>query len=231
MKYLITFCSLLCFSLSFAQFSTNTILVGGNLSLSSRTSDWESTNLSDPSFNTETERSQFNFTIQPSIGTFISETLMLGTSIGYTRYDIKSTSVGENVIGGESVSRNITNEYSFSPFIRKYSKLSDKLYFTSQFRYSVGVGKRINGEDKDRKQNTFSTGARITPGLSFFMNEKWALTASIGSIFLTHTSIKDGKDNNSNNRDKTSSTVFGASAAANTFSTGLQFFINRGTTD
>jgi hypothetical protein len=71
---------------------------------------------------------------------------------------------------------------TLAPFIRYYVFASnDKFAFYAEASAGVGFSKRkAYNSDEDVKGSSFN--ARISPGFSYFFNEKWALDLQLNGI-------------------------------------------------
>ncbi|WP_436514924.1 hypothetical protein [Ekhidna sp. To15] len=71
-------------------------------------------------------------------------------------------------------------------FHQKFYELSEKFYFTPRLEFILGFGKSTffdpsgGGNDTDVDNSEMLIG--FLPALQYFINEKWAITALIGSI-------------------------------------------------
>lgn len=145
-------------------------------------------------------------TISPQIGFFISETTLFGIGLTYeysmndqqTNY---SRSYYSNPYNYSSSTFDKDNLILINPYLTKYCKIMDKLYFTATINFLAGIGKEkshqtsqydyedseynINGYD-ELESNIFELRINATPGVTYFISDKWALCGSIGQIYYKH---------------------------------------------
>lgn len=223
MKKLIVVLIALIPSLSSAQISKGAQLLEGNFSLTSSKSDDEfSTNYAQDS-----KQQNTFFAARPRFGFFLNETFLLGFGLSYEfrkiTYETEYT-FGQPIIYTSVQKRNM---YFFNPYVQKYINLSDKLYLTLSGNLKIGLGDssyEVNSNKTETEALEFEVS--IAPGLTYFVSNKWALTANFGSLYYDHykeTLTTDvGVDEDPVNVDKN----FGASFQFNTFSIGFQYYLN-----
>jgi hypothetical protein len=124
--------------------------------------------------------------IEPSFGYFISEKTAVGIFAGYNRYHSHS----ENAYNG-SVWETKDRTASMGLFAQQYFPLTENFLFTitGQIRFSRTWNETVYEEgtysDED-KLNSYSLGATVRPGFTFFPSQRWAFEASIGSLRYTY---------------------------------------------
>jgi hypothetical protein len=117
------------------------------------------------------------------------------------------------------------NIYSVSLGFEKFLKLNERLFFVSLWSGSFGLGKGFSewSDDLNSKVENdltnFSVG--VSPRLQYFIDNKWAVTGSIGSFNLTRRISK-----NKGSSDKIKETQFNSGFGLNTFGLGIRLYLN-----
>jgi hypothetical protein len=170
---LVLFASFITLSLS-AQTSSGNMMIGGNLSFSSR--GLES--------NSDYQDSEINFS--PSFGYFVSDNFAVGASL----------SLGSGT-EDDGDTKTVRSSFGFGPFARYYKFTSNEnfaFFGQAQFLYSSGRVDDTPGGETRSQAITFS----IAPGFSYFFTEHWALDLSItGLVIQSYDPNKDTPDNKS----------------------------------
>ena len=145
-----------------------------------------------------------SFTFNPTAGYFLQDNLALGAEL--------LISTGKN---GDTK----TSAFAFGPFARYYMYTSnDKFAFYAQGGLRFGSEKEeLDGAD-EVKGSTFQF--YVSPGFSYFFNEKWALELQLRGI--RYASEDPNKDSDFDD-DKSSSFDFGTSSLNP--SLGFRYFI------
>ena len=65
----------------------------------------------------------------------------------------------------------------------------------------------------------------ISPGLTYFLNDKWALNANIGELFYSHTKETPDDYKGGSEKPKNIEKNYGLSLKFNTFSIGIQYYL------
>ncbi|NDK55354.1 outer membrane beta-barrel protein [Pontibacter fetidus] len=200
---------------AFAQTTQRSIVVSGTLGINRSQDEIESN--SDPRTNTIT-----SFALKPSIGYMVSDRLELGMNIGL------NYSKTELVIGKESykfTSESVSTSVEFSPFVRKYFMLSEKLAFTgtASAGFSLGNNKTENNFNSTKTESTRNcVFASIVPGITFFPTEKIGLSTYFGSLGYTKVTFKPKEGSY-----KEVQSDFGLNLSSSTFGIGFSYYINR----
>lgn len=208
---------------AFSQLTKGALLLEGSGSLGFSKSDDE--------YGTSqtSENKSFQFSLRPSLGIMLSEKWMLGAGIGYNY----RSSFSENDINSiAQTSDRITNTFLLTTFLRRYAHLTDKLYFTATLNASGGLGKSKDVTDYEgidpetSKYDTYEAGVSVVPGLTYFVTNKWAITGSIGQVYVNF----DWRESqNEDEKSKHFATNGGLNFSLNTFSIGVQYFLRNGT--
>ncbi|PKB42935.1 outer membrane protein with beta-barrel domain [Cellulophaga sp. RHA19] len=152
--------------------------IGGGLNIgSSRTENFQ-VNQDD---NTYSKGFSFGFT--PKIGYTIANDLTVGLGIGmdYAKSE-------ENYNDEESTNKSLG--YIINPFIRKNFGAGKNLslFLQAEGRYSLYERKDSNSDSYEDPQKKIFIGLR--PGLNYFLSNKIALEATIGSLGYNYSSYK-----------------------------------------
>ena len=115
--------------------------------------------------------------LNPKFGFFASESLVLGIGMSY-RLEKRSleyqSSSNNNTWTGERDDK----EYLFqlNPYLTKYSKLGEKIYFTSTINLYAGLGKsRSVNENFEKETSICELQISARPGITYFISDNWAL--------------------------------------------------------
>lgn len=217
-RLLITSFAILTILTSHAQLSVGTRLIEGTFSAggNSRTDE----------FNLFGGINDFEFrnnflTVAPRIGWFTGNNTIAGLGFNYQHNTNKNFNGG-----GQPPFITRRNLYSLNFFYTKYNPLVDKLYLTTTVNFLVGLGNE-NGEfnNEEQESNLFQAALNVVPGLTYFISEKWALQATIGQLFYQYQQSKWKID--IPDEPKNTSSNYGLSFSANTFTVGFQYFLAR----
>ena len=147
------------------------MLVGGNLNLSGRT---YSGSLRDSE--------NFNFSIRPNFGGFVSNSVAMGAVFSYNYYNNKSESELS-----QSNSHNVRNEFGFAYFLRYYKffgkKFSILLAVTAGGSRGVEDYSYVTNSSDIRSKNIIQTASvSFRPGIVYFISPKFGVETSFGNI-------------------------------------------------
>lgn len=121
-----------------------------------------------------------NFSIAPSFGKFLSEKYLFTSGLNY-RY---SDSYYESPIS-ESVSA-ISNELGLRFGITRFYPIVDKLYFTLGAYVGASIESRENlSYGTKSKRNYTNATFGVSPGLTYFLNNRWMINSSMGAFTYT----------------------------------------------
>lgn len=182
-------------NLTSAQLSKGNWLFEGNMG-NIYFGNTDSKNVSE-TFESESTSKNFSFDIYPRAGYFITNNLVLGSTLGFgfSSGDSESTNLA-NIKTSES--KYSSSYISLSPFIRYYFPGKDKLRFYGQIGSGLDYtfsnkseGKSYNGTtgilnssysyDYPKKYNTFFANGLI--GLNYFVSNSTAINSSIGYYY------------------------------------------------
>ncbi|MBS2101014.1 outer membrane beta-barrel protein [Carboxylicivirga linearis] len=187
-----------------AQINESLYVLEGNLSYSSNSS------LTWIDYIAENVESKTNtFRIQPKFGRFINETSLLGIGLAYQNTKMK-------VLDDQEAN---SNSFSINPYFSHYYKISENFYFTSNITLSFGFGKETDFNDNEFNSSTIGISGQ--PGISYFLNNHWALKTTFGKIYYSNTKTETYTGENKN---KDSSDDFGINLSMDSFSFGASYF-------
>ncbi|MEO1054388.1 MAG: hypothetical protein AAFX87_27365, partial [Bacteroidota bacterium] len=211
---LITIFSLVILTNLNAQIQKGAILTGGSFSFNG---DRNTEEFSPFGSIVNDELKNSFIAIRPQIGFFTNESTLIGIGLAYERssFEILNTS-------GGTTSTDFTrkeNAFFINPYFAKYSKLTDQLYFTTFFDFMAGLGTEKLGENDEIENDVFELRFSVSPGLTYFVSEKWALRAQIGQLFYEWRRVEISPDNGDRvNKDNS----YGLNFNLNTFTIGFQ---------
>jgi hypothetical protein len=167
-KYLLIFSSLLFIvTASEAQFSKGSILLGGQLSFSTSSADYN------PNPNPNANTSVGNFNV--SVGKAIHENAVFGLEVSYGYYNYGT---------GSQASSN--NNYGIGLFYRKYKDLGKEFFLFGQagatYLGSTQSGHDING-NKVTIYTTNGGEVYLYPGIAYKISNKFFLELTIPELF------------------------------------------------
>jgi hypothetical protein len=215
MKKLRAISLLLCIQFSYSQVQKGTIVIGGGINLNGNSGN--STNAS----NYDRNSSNGNFGISGSYEKFVSNITAVGISLGYTYYGSSSEFDYGNGTQEYGTRRNMIQ---IGPTVTRYISLREKLYLTVGGGFLVGFGTTKDIET-DEKSKIWSLGLGVRPGVAFFLNDNFALSAGIGNLFYSFESEKSEESNVNGETPKDTRHNYGLSFSLNTFSVGLRYFL------
>jgi hypothetical protein len=138
--------------------------------------------------NNNTNRTDENFKILPTVGYFVNTNLAVGLGVGYQNANTKTTTEGATKV---SENKNTTSGIVVAPFVRKYWTIGEKLYIFGQLEVPMVFGQNkhevttteagttVSGSTKN---NFTSIGVNVKPGLDYFLNKNWSIEATIGEF-------------------------------------------------
>jgi hypothetical protein len=160
------------------------------------------------------------FSVAPSFGFFISNNLSLGVALIYTNDYARQSDFG----GTEGITR--TNIYSINPYIRKYFRIKDNLYFTLTGNVVIGSGQTkftyMSGSQPTTNSALFEIDLNSKPGIVYFINNRWTTSITLGSLSLYEYEHVTNTDKGALPKD--SNRKFGPSFEINSVAIGVQYF-------
>jgi outer membrane protein len=184
MKKLLSICVLAAGIASYAQAQTTAgnMMIGGTFGYRS---EKEEQPLEDTKTNT--------LTFAPQFGYFVADNLAVGANL---------------ILESEKVEDDKTTTLFFEPFGRYYMFTSnDKFAFYAEAGLGFGSQKFEPDGGDEVKGSIFRF--RISPGFSYFFNEKWALDMELSGI--SYTSVNPNTDSDADD-DKVNTFEFGVSS-------------------
>lgn len=134
--------------------------------------------------NNNTNKTEENYKIVPTVGYFVNTNLAVGLGVGYKNENTKTTSEAKEV-------KNTTSGIVVAPFVRKYWTIGEKLYIFGQLEVPMVFGQdkhEVTGTEAgttvsgSTKNNFTSIGVNVKPGLDYFLNKNWSIEATIGEF-------------------------------------------------
>lgn len=165
---------------AFAQTAPGTVVMSGDVGFSTSSTEGD---------NYDNSPKTTSFRIGPSLGYFLNEGLELGLNLRYNHYKNSYDRVGNDY----SVDY-VNNGFRFSPYLKKYFLVSDKVAFTGSafvgYAFSKSKTESDNAfmSDVEMKDNTFDVG--VAPGIVFFPTEKIGISGSLGNLGYRTTKTK-----------------------------------------
>jgi hypothetical protein len=205
-------------NLALAQIQKGTIVVGGGLNLngeSGKRTDYD---------DYDSHSKDNGFGISAGYAKFKNESTAYGLFISYSYMGYNS----EYEFEFDSAKYGSRKHMVYAgPTVTKYIPIRDKLFFTvgSGISLGIGQGKDIDSRIDDRKSTIWSAGVSASPGLAFFLNDNFALSASIGSLYYRYSSEKSKEENINGEKPKETYHSYGLSFNVNTFTIGLKYYL------
>ncbi len=195
---------------AFAQIQQGTVVLSGSVSMN-RTG-----------FTTEANQSeQINKTtslgFNPAMGYLIKDNLAAGAALLLTYNSYAQQS-----------SRTRVYSVGLSPYLRKYWPVAEQLYLTGTASVfgSVGYSKLTseNLNDTGNLGNSYSFGANLAPGLTFFVTERLSLNSSLSLLSFSSTASKTDNEPESS---RYMSNYFTFSPLPSSIAFGLSYYFNQ----
>lgn len=208
---------MLCAIVTHAQLSKGTVQIGGLVSYSRTSNDYE---FSPPILD---DSKSSTLTISPRAGIFISDKSVIGLGIEYSR-DMSDGTYSSDF--GVIDTKTIINVFAFGPYYRFYKSLGTNAALFLHAEATVGFGnqKLELDSEPDFHTNTFIFRAAASPGITFFITEKWGLEGSIGLLSYHRVTVEpDDEDDD----EKYTSDQFDFNLNLSSFSLGVQYFLAR----
>lgn len=204
---------------SYGQINKGAIFIGGSLNLNFSKNDSDL-----PAIISLGNQKSISSSLHPMAGVFLSENWQIGGGFEYAhssyRYDY-SYYVGGDLM--ESWQKQKSNLYSIDIFVTRYIHIKNAFYFNISCNLNAGVG-NVNYYSPGLEDQTYdqsAIGMKLSPGLTYFVSNRWAIAASMGELYAKHQTIK-----NSDFDQDAKTTTAGFSLKANTFSIGVQYYLN-----
>lgn len=224
-QILLTVTIITLYSQTSAQIQKGAKLLEGVISFNSRrtTGDF----ISNGSFvNNNVNSKTTSFSLQPKIGFFTSETFLVGIGAAYEYSHFKATSP----VVPSYISLQKKNLYFLNPYVRKYFLLKENLFFTISLNLLIGRGREeYNWMGGVTNFDVVEWRTNITPGLTYFVSDQWAVTANFGQLFYNYRKETLDSDVGMDGEFADIEKDFGASFQFNTFGIGIQYYLRNKT--
>lgn len=120
------------------------------------------------------------FSIQPEFGKFVSEKWLIGGSIGYVFDRLNNKS-----FNFENTTKQ--NRFGASFEATRFYPLTEKFYFTMAYGigadYTTSRTESFDGTNTvDISSSSIAPSIGASPGLAYFINEKWMVFTRLGSL-------------------------------------------------
>lgn len=149
-----------------AQTEQGKIMVGGQIG-------FETSKVKDTDFKNN------SFSINPTVGYFISDNLAIGTGVGY---DWSKNETTDN-----STKR---DAFKVSPFVRKYSA-NGPLRFFAQLSVPMSWGKTTVETNNVKAESKFENyGVELAPGLAYFPTSKVGIELKVRGLYYNYNKDK-----------------------------------------
>lgn len=201
-----------------AQLQKGAILMGGSMSYNGINNTQEFS----AGYSSGSDYKYTFVALKPKIGFFLSESFLLGVGATFEHLSTEQEIFLNNPIIIEETS----NVAFINPYFTKYIQLTDKFYFNTTANLLVGLGKQQYGDNSDREADIFEFRINLTPGLTYFISNRWALTCDVGNIFYNRRQEKLVTTVNSSDDLKNVDSNYGISLDFNAFSLGFQYYLN-----
>ena len=152
-----------------------------------------------------------------------SDMILIGFSHDYNAFSYEIFQTFDNSIFEFSEK---TNFFSMEFAYEKFIFINDRLLFSPRIGGSVGIGRKTyEQEDSELQNNMLGFSIFLSPRLQYFLDDRWALTGSIGNISLTKRVEylnQDVLEEDPKNKELNVGAFFGA----NTFGIGVRYYFN-----
>lgn len=156
--------------------------------------------------------SAMNTGISPSLGVMVNDSWLIG---GTALYNFGSSTMEFGTLPPTKVT---THSVGVGVFARKFIPINGKLFFhiNGSISSSFDLAKTVTMTIPTTSSNV-SLSANFSPGLTYFLNEKWSVFANVGLLNYTVGGLTSQVFHDVN-----------LSLNANAFSIGVQYFIRKG---
>jgi len=224
-KLMITAClSILLTSLS-AQINKGDFLIEGLVNYNQSNSLRES---EPDSWSKKNTGKSENLYLSPRVGYFVNESFLLGLGVSYSQSKYKSTTDFDDYSNHYETTKNMV---FINPYITKYHKIGEKLYFNYTFNVLFGKGmdkfedydvESYSDYNRKTESKVSEVKLNVTPGLTYFVSDRIAFAANIGRLHYSKSkeTLQDVED-----EPKTEREYYGLDLSLNTFTLGFQFYL------
>ena len=192
------------------------------------------------------KRETNSLTLSPQIGLFISETTLLGVGITYeySKNDQQTTTArtsNGNPYNYSSSAFDKDDLIFINPYLTRYTRIMDKLYFTATVNFLAGIGKgeshqtyqynyyeleHITDDYNELETNIFELRINVTPGFTYFISDKWAVSGNIGYLYYNRKKEKLKTDLDLSEDLTNVDNDYVMNFGINQFTIGIQYYLN-----
>jgi len=182
-------------SVASAQTQKGTIFINGNVGWNNTKNNFNGFNNAGELYN-HTEKIN-NITVQPMIGTFVSDNLALGLLINYSFFRNKN----EDLINNYNSNKSKTNSINIGPFIRKFFPLNANFTLYAQGNIGLGLSSTkstfefVSPTSQNYKSNSFLAG--LQPGILFFATNKIGIDLFVSGFKYSRGKVKGSETSSS----------------------------------
>lgn len=209
---------------SYSQIEKGTKSIGISFSSS------QASNKSNSSVNNiySTESNSSSIGASSNFNYFIKNNLSIGCTLEYIYskgYNLYTYPMGETN-SGNSVGNNFSTSFNSS----YYFQLSDRFYFSitgsliyghSITNYTQIIETDAYSEETKTKEYSNLYSIRFNPSIMYFIQPKWGLKASLGSLYYT---VQNGRNIDLPYDNHNNSYAYGLNLSSNTFSFGINYY-------
>jgi hypothetical protein len=205
---------------SVGQINSGAVLLEGTLNYNHSTSDYEISPNSP--FSTSKQKST-SFAFRPRVGFFVNEAFVMGLGVSYESTSYAYLSFYDGAPSTPYAEK--SSLIALTPYVRQFIPLNEKVYLTITGNVSIGVGKARYGDDSALKNDLFNMRVDVGPGLTYFLSQRWAVTASFGQLFYNYRKESGEAPGGSNEKPKDIDKSYGFNFQFNTIGVGAQYFL------
>lgn len=194
-----------------------TVQLGGNIGYSQQNNDSPYTAYTGSNYYTSTTQhyTAKSFSVSPSAGYFVTDNLAIGLNAGYIQATTTYSYDHPSLIGNEQKNK----QFSMGGFIQYYRMLTD------QFGLTGTLGASYNHTTTNFTAGSFTSSSGtgngyqlgLTPGLVFFPIPRFAVGASVGSVYYLHNKVTMDNTGNYGYPPSSASSTFTASVFGTNF--------------
>ncbi len=207
----------------YGQINKGAVFLGGSINVTFENSDSDKPD----DLVSASDLSRFSTIVQPELGIFLSEKWQVGGGLAFMYSAFNTTTYLPFADGGHyrRDDRETTRGYSIDLFARRYIRLTEKLFFTATLGLNSGLENSLYEREgyEDLEYKSTLLGIDVSPGLTYFFANRWAAVANFGRVFVD---VRWRKT--SDPYPAAVSSSYGINMKANTFSIGVQYYLNNG---
>ena len=203
-----------------AQIQKGAILTGGGISFSNQ--DIETGRTVNGTFSLGMFEDDF-IALSPQIGFFANESLLLGAGIQYEYSYFRSISITNGVTN--VFSRQKSNMIFVNPYVQKFHRLTDNLFFIFSLNLLFGFGTSKETLNQDTDNDLTGWRVNLTPGLTYFVSQKWAVSVIFGQFFYNRTKEEVESTPNFTGEPEIINRDYGLDLSFNSFGVNVRYFL------